>query len=418
MFETTGRGARVRRIRRSVAPLRVRPFARLASTYTVNETGDSIAVVALAVLVYDATQSALATTALFVATKFLPAFTAPALTARLDQLDLRKVLPALYLAEAGVFALLAVLAESFSLPAVLGLGVVDGTIALTGRALSRSAAAVVLSEHGLLREGNGIINVGFAVASVGGAALGGFLVAQVGVSTALLFDAGSFLIAALLIAGARGLPRGEADPEPFWQRLRGGLGHAGRDARIRLLLGGQGIALICFTLVLPVEVVYAKETLGTGDAGYGILLAAWGAGIVVGSALYLTIARRSLVLALLGSTGAVGLAYVGMAAVDELWAACALSVLGGAGNGVQWVSVVTALQENTPADLQARVTGLLESLAAAAPGVGFVIGGALASIFSPPVTFAVAGAGVLALTAFGSLVVRRQRAASTPTVVR
>jgi len=139
---------------------------------------------------------------------------------------------------------------------------------------------------------------------------------------------------------------------------------------------------------------------------------------VVGSALYLTIARRSLVVALLGSTGAVGLAYIGMALVDELWAACALSVLGGAGNGVQWVSVVTALQENTPADLQARVTGLLESLAAAAPGVGFVIGGALAAIFSPPATFAAAGAGVLALTVFGSTVVLRQRAASTPTVAR
>ena len=51
-----------------------------------------------------------------------------------------------------------------------------------------------------------------------------------------------------------------------------------------------------------------------------------------------------------------------MAGAQTLFVACVLSVLGGAGNGIQWVSVMTALQEATPADYQARVVGLLESL--------------------------------------------------------
>ena len=55
-------------------------------------------------------------------------------------------------------------------------------------------------------------------------------------------------------------------------------------------------------------------------------------------------------------------------------------MLGGTGNGVQWVAVVTALQEATPIDLQARVVGLLESLGAAMPGVGFLLGGALTTV--------------------------------------
>jgi hypothetical protein len=55
---------------------------------------------------------------------------------------------------------------------------------------------------------------------------------------------------------------------------------------VRTLLIGQSLALICFTLVVPIEVIYAKETLGTTSAGFGILLAAWGAGIVLGSLLF------------------------------------------------------------------------------------------------------------------------------------
>ena len=102
-----------------------------------------------------------------------------------------------------------------------------------------------------------------------------------------------------------------------------------------------------------------------------------------------------------------------MATADTLLVACLLSILGGAGNGVQWISVVTALQEATPADYQARIVSLLESLGAAMPGVGFLIGGALTALGSPRTAYAVAGAGVLALLvalALGSLPAPEPRA--------
>ena len=77
-----------------------------------------------------------------------------------------------------------------------------------------------------------------------------------------------------------------------------------------------------------------------------------------------------------------------MAVSRELWMACAFSVVGGLGNGVQWVSVMTALQESTPDHLQARITGLLESLTSATTGVGFLLGGIITTIASPPTAFA------------------------------
>ena len=116
---------------RRFAPLGVRPFGRLLATYTVNEIGDSVGVVALAVLVYDRTQAVAPTAAIFLAAKFLPALLAPLLTARVDQIPLRRILPGLYVLEAAVFAALAVIADSnFLLALVLALALVDGTLAI------------------------------------------------------------------------------------------------------------------------------------------------------------------------------------------------------------------------------------------------------------------------------------------------
>ncbi len=394
-------------MKNNLAPLRNAAFRRLLTSYTVNELGDSVGVVALAVLVYDRTHDPLATTLLFLFARFVPAFLSPALTAHLDSRALPRVLGGLYLVEAAAFTALAAVSGAFWLPAVLALALLDGTLALTGRGLTRGAIATVLESEDLLREGNALINIGFAASSVFGAALGGVLVAVAGVATALLVDAASFLLIAILMVTAAGLPPARAEGSGFMERLREGLGHAWRHRPARVLLGGQAVALILFTLIVPIEVVYAKETLAAGDAGYGWLLSAWGAGIVVGSLIYMRVKEARASWLILVSTATIGIAYCGMAVAPTIVVACTWAMLGGAGNGVQYVSVVTAIQQRTPAALQARVSGLFESIGAAMPGVGFVLGGLLTELASPRLAFAVAGGGLLALLAVGWLPARR-----------
>jgi MFS family permease len=377
-------------------------FGRLLFSYTINSIGDYVGLVALAVLVYGETGDPLATTALFIAAQFLPAFVAPALTARVDQLALRRVLPAIYFAEALVFGALAVLADSFVLAPVLALALFDGVLMLTARGLSRGAVNAVLHPAGLLREGNGLLNVGFAIASVGGSALGGVLVASFSVAAALAVNATSFFVIAVVLAMSSHLPAADTEREPFVARIRDGLRYARSDRVTRLLLGGEAVAIVLFTLIVPIEVIYADETLKTDEAGYGILLSSWGAGIVLGSLVFLLVRKRSAAVLILSSTLAIGAGYLGMAVSRELWMACAFSVVGGVGNGIQWVSVMTALQESTPDNLQARITGLLESIASAMTGVGFLIGGIVTALFSPPTAFAVSGIGVVLLVALGA----------------
>ena len=97
---------------------------------------------------------------------------------------------------------------------------------------------------------------------------------------------------------------------------------------------------------------------------------------------------------MLVSTAAIGAGYAVMAVAPTLLIACIGSVLGGTGNGVQWVAVMTALQEAVEDEYQARAAGLLESAAAAVPGIGYIVGGVLTAAVSPRLAYAVSAVGV------------------------
>ncbi|MGH2952414.1 MAG: MFS transporter [Solirubrobacterales bacterium] len=393
----------------ALRPLRLPGFPSLGTAYFVNELGNWLGEIALAILVFDQTGDPLATAALFLGMQFAPAVLSPPLTARLEALPARTTLPALYAAEAAAFAGLALLVDQFVLVAVLALATFDGAIASTARALTRASAAAVLSPAGQLREGNALLNVAFTAGAAGGPALAGLVVAGAGVEVALFADAASFLAVAALLALTRRLPRPETEPgEQTWvERLRNGLAYVRRRAALGRLLGAQAVAFVFFALVIPIEVVFAKETLDAGDAGYGALLASWGAGMVIGSLLFAWLRRVPLGVLLAASTAAIGAAYLGTAVAPSLVVACAASAIGGTGNGIQWIALVTAVQELTRATYQARVLALLEALASAMPGIGFLLGGAITAALDPRASYAVAGAGVLVVLLLAVTVLRR-----------
>jgi predicted MFS family arabinose efflux permease len=395
-----------------LAPLRVPGFKILAGGYSINELGNWLGDIALAVLVFDQTGSALATALLFVGTRFVPALVAPAIVARVEALRPRLSLPLLYGADAVVFAVLAlVIADSFSLALVVALGAVDGTLALAARALTRSTSASLLEPAGLLRRGNALFNIGFTAAGALGPAIAGLVVAQAGVTTALWADAASFALVALLLAGARSLPAGERASGGWVGRLREAFDYVRERKLLSGLLVAQALASLFFYAVVPIEVVYAKETLDAGDSGYGWLLAAWGAGMIAGGFLFASAQRARIQTVLAAGTFAIGAAYLGLAVAPTLGVACAISVVGGLGNGVQWISVVHAVQELTASEMQARVLGLLEAIGAALPVLGFFAGGALTVAASPRTAYTAAGVGVIGVLV---LAILRLRTADWP----
>lgn len=100
-------------------PLKRPAFRRLAISFAINEMGDWLGLIALSVLVFDRTDSAMATAALFLGTGVIPALLTPVVVARLERPPPRFVLPTIYAAEAAAFLALALLADHFSLAAVI-----------------------------------------------------------------------------------------------------------------------------------------------------------------------------------------------------------------------------------------------------------------------------------------------------------
>jgi MFS family permease len=394
---------------RLIDPLRRPQFRRLAASFAVNELGDWMGIVALSVLVYDRTGSAMATAALFIGTRFLPAFLAPILVVRIEQPQPRFALPMIYCGEAAAFGGLALFAgNGFALAGVIVLATVDGTLALAGRALTRAVVIALLEPAGELRAGNSVLNVAFTAGAAVGPAVAGLVVAGFGAQTALLLDAVSFYAVAWILFTAGPLPRAEPDPGLVRERVRAGLDYIREKATLRRLLISQGAAFVFFSAAIPIEVIYAKQTLGASDSGYGLLLTSWGSGMVLGSFVFAAMRRASLAILFFLSTAVVGVGYLGLAAAPTLGVACAAAVLGGIGNGVQWVSAISAVQELTAASMQARVMSVLESIGAAMPGVGFLLGGLLTTGTTPRATLLAAGLGVLATVALSALSLGRK----------
>jgi Major Facilitator Superfamily len=125
-----------------VTPLRSPKLRRIVVAYTANRLGTWFGFIAMAIAVYDHTGSDVAVAGLLLAAQVLPAFAVPALVARVETSTHRGALSRLYLFEAAATAALAAMvAWSFTLPAVLLLVALDGTAALAASALLRAAAA-------------------------------------------------------------------------------------------------------------------------------------------------------------------------------------------------------------------------------------------------------------------------------------
>jgi len=378
--------------------LKIPAYRRLLAAYTLNELAFMVGSLALALLVYRKTGSALGAAAFFLAAQFVPALISPMAVARLDQRPPRPVLPMLYWFEALVFFALAWVAGHFALIPVLALALLDGIAALTARSLARAATVSVTSSAGLLREGNAVANAAFSVCFMLGPAIGGAVVATGGTSAALIADGCLFGVIGFTLATAKGLPEPARTRASAKRRVRAALDYAREHVIIRRLLVLQVFGILFFTISLPVEVVFAEHSLHAGSAGYGALLSAWGAGAVAGAAVYArwrALLSRSLIVI---GAGSLGIGFVVMAVAPSLAVAIVGAAFAGVGNGIEAVAARTALQESTEERWMALMMSLNESMFQSIPGAGILLGGTITALGSPRTALAIAGAGSLLVT--------------------
>jgi hypothetical protein len=399
------------------SPLESGRLRRILVAYTVNRLGTFFGVIALMVAVYDHTHSAIAVAALLFAWQAVPAFVVPALVARAEASARGHELSGLYFFEAVATGALALLLSHFWLPGVLLLAALDGTAALTASSLMRAEVARAARAHSEAqpaiagetsesvedraqdaeRRANAALNVAFSGTFVLGPALAGAVVAAAGAPAALFIDVASFLICGALLLDLHPHVE-EAGGDSVRARLRAAWKHIHEVPSLRGLLLVEAVALVFFESAAPIEVAYAKVTLDAGDRGFGLLVAAWGVGAVLGSLIFARLVKRPLGATLGAGAFAIGLGYIGFAIAPSLGIACVAALVGGVGNGMQWPSLISAVQQLTPQRLQGRMMGAAESLGALCMAIGLLLGGTLVALTSPRVAFLTVGLGAVATT--------------------
>lgn len=366
-------------------------FRALWLAQVLSVGGDQLARVALSILVFDRTQSALLAAVTFAAS-VVPTSAGGLLLAGLaDRFPRRAVMIVCDVARAVLVGVMAVPRMPLALLVCL-LAVV--TMASAPFASARAALYPEILSGDKYLVGNAITMTTFQFAQAAGFAAGGAAVAFLGTTVALLVDAATFACSALLMTLlVRERPAARA-------QRRAGMDLAGMGTGLRLVFGDARLRLpmllgwlAAFYNVPEGIATPLAQDLG-GDATWvGLILAAMAFGGAVGAIAFsrLVPAPRRLALMAPLAVAACGVLVL-FAAGPGLTGALVILAVCGLLDSYQ-VAASTAFITAAPPSHRGQAFGIAQGGMNLGQGVAMVIAGALAQRFAP--ADVIAGAGAL-----------------------
>lgn len=380
-----------------------REYRALWSAQAVSIAGDQLARVALTVLVYNRTNSALLTAAVYAITYLPWILGGPLLGGLADRLPRRTIMVGCNAASALLIAGMAIPGLSLvALCVLLCLAVLLEPLFSSAR--SALIADVLPDDRYVLASALG--NVTTQTGQVVGFALGGIAVSVLSPSTALLIDAATFLFSAGLLAiRLRRRPSASNGHSvgglAGWRaQLTGGARLVFGDRRLRTLLILSWLAAY---YIVPEGLAgpYVRGEMDGGPLGVGLLLAAQPTGVVIGGLILSRLVPPPRRLTLMVPLAAVALCPLVLIALrPSLPISIGLLIVAGLGASYQLVANATFVQTVT-ADRRGQAYGLAAAGLIAGQGLGIVAAGALAQLFPPSAV--IAGAGVLGLVTLAAV---------------
>jgi MFS family permease len=374
----------------------------LSGAILLSALGDFLAVIPLALHLQHDSGSGVVVAGLFIALWTPVAALAAPAGLLVDRFDPRRVLIAVSIAQGLVAVALAFAGSTAAillLTALLGCGV-----AVANPAEFALVPAVADAER--LKAANGRIEAARYLGYTLGPLLGGALAAGGGTRIALLADAASFVVVAVvaLVLRPRHAPARERGDVG---RARDGIVFLVRDRVLGLVISVAFVSLLFMTASATAEVFFATDVLGAGDLGYGALMTAWTAGMVLGA----TTLPRRVPAAATATVALVAIAVQGAGlALPTLWLALGFALVayagGGAAQGLKNVLIRTLIHERVPERLHGRAYAAYNGLRNGAELVALAGGGLLVSAIGARWTLLLAGA-LPVLAALAGLAARR-----------
>jgi MFS family permease len=365
-------------------------FRRLWAASTLSGLGSAVTTVAVPVLLVDVLHATPVELGVVNAVQLLPYLLFGLVVGVvLDRVRRKPVLVGASLGRAVVLAVVPVgwWAGGLSLPLVAVTLFVFGLLSLVGTAAEQSFLPTVVAPERLL-PANARLDQSAAVAQAAGPAVGGGVVALLGAPVALLADAVSYVLDAVLIGRIAVEEKVEAPVarERVRDQVAEGLRWAYRHRSLAPLAWSTHLWFFGNALALTVLPLLALRELDLSSLGYGLLLAGTGVGALVG-AFGATRAGRAW-----GPGRVIGLARFGYPVAWSLialvpagggaptWAALSAgSVLAGVAAGLENANEMAYRQVVTPARLQGRTNATLRSANRSAAVVGALVGGVVAT---------------------------------------
>ena len=256
----------------------------------------------------------------------------------------------------------------------------------------------------------------FNGARIVGPAVAGLLIARFGVAPAFLLNGLSFVA----VLGALLATRTPGDPDPagrlgIREGVWGALAYAARTPSTAFtlsLLVVVSVLVLNFNVVVP---LIAKDVLGEGAHGFGLLMSSLGAGAVM-AGIGLTLLRRGRppLWSLAASAAILSAGTTSLALVGHFGTAAVLLVALGCVQILFSTGCNTTLQLETPDALRGRVMGLYALANAGMTPFGSLLMGSLAERLGVRAACALGGgSGLVAVVAL-VLIARRTGLAWTP----
>jgi MFS family permease len=213
-----------------------------------------------------------------------------------------------------------------------------------------------------------MVGATFNFAVMAGPALGGLLVAELGTGPVFALNAATFAVSAALVGGLRLVPphRGDSHTSP-WSDLVEGIRYSAATPLVRGMLIVLTLVVMGAASKAPLESLFVLDTLALGTSALGLVGASWGLGMIVGSLLAPSLARRWVRERLLAVCIAiVGAAVLAVSRTTDLTTILAAWLAAGTANAIGNVSYESLLQERTPDALRGRVFAASKAVVSAA----------------------------------------------------
>lgn len=260
----------------------VREFRFLFVGHLLSVVGDELIRVALAILIFDATDSPFLAAATFGISYAPWVLGGPFLATLADRLRRRSVLIGTDLARGVVVACLAI--PGLPLWLMLGMLFVASLFAPPFES-ARSALMPDVLQGDRYAVGTSVTNISTQVGQVAGFIAGGILVVAISPRGALLVDAATFFISAALVRwGVEDRPASTGDPGAplsLWHDTIEGLRVLTRSRVLLRIVGLLWVGQLFLTAPEGVAVPYVAE-FGLGAVAVGLFLAANPVGLVIG----------------------------------------------------------------------------------------------------------------------------------------